>query len=310
MEKSKNNYNEKLEKNLAELGRVIYQTNNALKFSLAEKLNQKYLKKELKKTKAPWLKLTWVAVPAFMFLFVIFAEAAEYAGLDIKPYQYLKKAAPAIATRQIKQVTENITKEIKKTTGLVKEGLVKKPAKLEDQKTENIVPPTEISTKTAIIQDDKTDDKTIVKPLKQNSNSTNDQKKSDKIAQSALIKSQPDPLTSEKTAAANQCQNSLAITFYPDDLEKPTEMLKNSLIKLNLEIMEFYNYADSVAIKLNLTYNQYYEIKALLDEVNQSKISFKESYFKYNVDCGEKIKTMFYLKKNTLTSNPPEKQIM
>ena len=74
--------------------------------------------------------------------------------------------------------------------------------------------------------------------------------------------------------------------------------------------MEFYDYADATAVKLNLTYNQYHRIKELFGNANQSKIAFEESYFKYKIDCGEKIKTTFYLKKNTSTSNLPAKQIM
>ena len=46
------------------------------------------------------------------------AEAAEYVGVDIKPYQYIKTTAVPAVSQQVKLAAETVTEGVKKITGL------------------------------------------------------------------------------------------------------------------------------------------------------------------------------------------------
>ncbi|MBU1130725.1 hypothetical protein KJ840_01160 [Patescibacteria group bacterium] len=102
-------------KDLQQLGQQLQQTNQAFKLALAHKLRAKVLSQFVNPVKKLCsLRWAWLTAPAALLLLVILAEAAEYSGLEIKPYQYLKTTVAPAVNRQIKITATAIIEEVKK----------------------------------------------------------------------------------------------------------------------------------------------------------------------------------------------------
>lgn len=100
-------------KDLEKLGKVLYHENDSFKLALKHQLREKALAKpQIDFKKIFSLKWVWVTAPAALLIFVMLAEASEYAGLEIKPYHYLKTTALPAVSKQVKRVATTVAKKI------------------------------------------------------------------------------------------------------------------------------------------------------------------------------------------------------
>lgn len=107
------NNEEQIIKDLEKLGQELYRTNDSFKFALEQRLRAKAQPEPIKPIKKLFLtRWAWATVPATLLLFVMLAEAAEYAGIELKPYQYVKTTAVPAVTKQIKLASKAVVEEV------------------------------------------------------------------------------------------------------------------------------------------------------------------------------------------------------
>jgi len=111
-EENKNNL---IIRDLQKLGKVLYHENDSFKLALKRQLREKAAGRPQTDFKKLFsLKWVWVTAPAALLLFVMLAEAAEYAGLEIKPYHYLKTTTLPAVSKQVKRVATTVAKKVEK----------------------------------------------------------------------------------------------------------------------------------------------------------------------------------------------------